>query len=781
VELSSFIGRRRELAEVKRLLGESRLVTLTGVGGVGKTRLAQRVADQGRRAFADGVWFVDLTAVRDPALLVQHVEDPQMLAHLVALDLGLRQQSTQPPLELLTDYIAARSVLLVLDNCEHLIPACAVLADGLLVSCPGLRILATSREPLGIAGEALFAVPPLAVPGHGPVPGRGPGGSELLGYESVALFVARSQTALPGFRLGQDNQAAVTGICRRLDGLPLAIELAASWLPVLAPRQILDRLDDRFRLLSRGTRSAPQRQQTLRACMDWSFELCSKPERLLWARASVFVGGCELDAIEGVCTDDRLPEAELLDVLAGLVEKSVLIRDDDGRVTRYRMLETLKDYGRERLMDSGEDSELRRRHRDWYQHLVEQATAEWVSDRQVHWYSLLGRAHSDLRAAVEFCLTEPGEAEAALRITVSLPAMYWRGRGLFGDGRRWLDRGLAHATSPTGLRARALILASELAFIQGDTETGTRLIEQGAQLAEQLHDSASLATAAYTRGLSAMYSNELPSAVQMLERGLELMSSSPDREPGLRPQLLSTLGRAAGLAGDHDRAIACAREVLALTEPVGEFFWRSHAMRLCANVAWREGKLQEASQYARKCLQLSQEIDDRFSIALGLEEMAWISADQRRHQRAATLLGSANMLFTDLAAPITSYQHMVGFHRRCEQDTRAALGDATFHDAFTHGRNLTYEAALAFAREEPTPPTSTPSVATPLTPRERQVAGLISEGLSNKEIAARLVISQRTAETHVENILTKLGFTSRTQVAAWVTVGPGAAGAVSRS
>jgi ATP/maltotriose-dependent transcriptional regulator MalT len=437
------------------------------------------------------------------------------------------------------------------------------------------------------------------------------------------------------------------------------------------------------------------------------------------------------------------------------------------------MLETLKDYGQERLEDSGETGQLRRRHRDWYQHLVEQAGAEWMSARQAYWYRLLGRAQSDLRAAVEFCLTEPGEAEAALRITVGLTAMYWRGHGLFGEGRRWLSRGLAQSPAPTGLRARALVLASELAFIQGDTETGTRLLEQGTRLAEQLHDSESLATAAYVRGLSAMYANELPSAVQMLERGLEWMSSAPEREPGLRPQLLSTLGRAAGLAGDLERAIACAREVLALTEPVGESFWRSHAMRLCANVAWREGKLQEASQYARNCLQLSQEIDDRFSTALGLEEMAWINADQRRHRRAATLLGSADALFTDLAAPITSFQHMVGFHRRCEQDTRAALGDATFHDAFTEGRNITYQAALTFALEEPSAAKAAPTAATPLTPREHQVAGLITEGLSNKEIAARLVISQRTAEGHVENILTKLGFTSRAQIAAWATAEPG--------
>ena len=404
--------------------------------------------------------------------------------------------------------------------------------------------------------------------------------------------------------------------------------------------------------------------------------------------------------------------------------------------------------------------------------MVERASAEWMSDRQASWYGRVGRAHPDLRAAMEYSLTAPGEAEWALRMAVSLPAMYWRGRGLFGEGRRWLERGLAQVPGPTALRARALVLASELAFIQGDTESGADLLEEGTELAERLNHPASLATAAHTRGLRAMYANDLTSAVETLEQGRATITSPSDAEPVLLEKLLSTLGRAAVLAGDHERAAACARDVLALTEPVGETYWRSHALRILANVAWRRGELDEAGEYARICLHLSQETEDRFSSAL--EEMAWNNADQRRHVRAAMLLGCADRRFAELAAPITSYQHMLGFHRSCEQGTRAALGDAAYDAAFGRGRSLSYREALAFALEQPSAPRPAPTTVTPLTRRERQLAELINEGLSNKEMAARLVISRRTADTHVENILTELGFSSRAQVAAQVAAGRGA-------
>jgi predicted ATPase/DNA-binding NarL/FixJ family response regulator len=768
VELTSFVGRRQDLAEVKRLLGQARLVTLTGVGGTGKTRLAARVAAELRRAFPDGVGFVDLTALRVPEVPVLQAQEPDGLAYLVIGALGLREQSGPArPVEQLVEHLAGRRALLVLDNCEHLLPACAVLADRLLGGCPGLKILATSREPLLLEGETLFAVPPLPVPG----PGSGSRLAEVERCESVALFAARARAVAPDFALTQDDADVVAELCRRLDGLPLALELAAARVRVLSPAQILQRLTKRYALLSRGSRTAPERQQTLRASVEWSFDLCAKPERLLWARSAVFVGGFELDAVEGICADEKLPAGDLLDVMAGLVEKSILVRaDSDSGTARYRMLETLRDYGQEKLQDSGESDELRRRHRDWHQELVARAGAEWVSDRQADWMARLGREHPNLRAAVEFCLTEVGEAEAALHIGTTLPIHYWWTQGGFGEGRHWLERGLAQVTAPTALRARALVVGSHLAFVQGDATAAMPLLDEGEELAHRLGGTVELAYTDYIRGLGAMLANDLPLAVDTLIRARTTLSDAPDPGPDLYLSVLLTLGTATGLAGDP-RAIACQQEMLAVVEPLGEGLYRSIAMWTSGLITWLQGDDRQSATQLLEALRLKSAFasHDQFGIALSLELLAWITADQQAHVRAATLLGGADGLFAQSGTSITAFKHLIDHHDACERQTREALGDSAFTDAFGHGQTLTLDEVLAYALEQPRHP-ATPKPVTPsssLTRREQQVAALIAEGLSNKEIAARLVISQRTAEGHVENILVKLGFANRAQVAAW--------------
>ena len=769
-ELTSFVGRRRETTEVKRLLGESRLVTLTGVGGVGKTRLAQRVAAEVRRSFADVVWFVDLSAVQDPAWALQGGVDAELLAQLVAFELGVWRQSLRAPLELLTDHLGDRRALLVLDNCEHLLPACALLTQALLQACPQLRILATSREPLDIPGETRFPVPALSTPDLDRLPE-----GELTAYEAVALFLARAQATQPDFRLTQGNRAAVAELCHRTEGLPLAIELAAAWMPALSPAQVLDRLDDRFRLLRRGSRARPERQQTLSACVNWSYELCSKPERLLWARLSVFVGGCELDAIEGICTDEQLPAADLLDALAALVDKSILARDDHGEASRYRMLETLRDFGRDRLVASGEQELLRRRHRDWYQQLVHSAHTDWVSDRQEYWYARLRRAHANLRTAVEYCLAQPGEAENGLHIAVSLPWLYWWGRRLFTEGRRWLDLALAQSVAPSTTRAHALLLDSRLAFAQGDVQAGRQLLEQGEQLADELGEPFARAHAAYARGLGALYAGELAAAVDLLGQARTLLAQVPEPDLDLKLHILLHFAVAAGLSGDHRLADSCREEIMEVTH--GGYAFRQ-LLWAFALVDWSQGRLEEAIEHEREYLRirLQQGLDDRSGSAVSLELLAWVAARQHQHRRAATLLGAADALFEDSGTSINAYQHLVGFHGECWEQTRDALGEAVFTQAFDYGRGLTYEHALAEAldeRQQETPISFAERHApSPLTRREQQIARLVAQGLRNKEIAAALVISQRTAETHIENILTKLGFTSRAQIAAWLTQQP---------
>jgi predicted ATPase/DNA-binding NarL/FixJ family response regulator len=768
VELTSFVGRRKALAEVKRLFAETRLVTLTGVGGTGKTRLAQRLATDVRRTFPDGVWFVDLSDLREPRLLRSDVGDPEVLAQLVAATLGLRDEPGTSPMQALADQLADQRILLVLDNCERLLPCCAILVDVLLRSCPTLRIMATSREPLSVPGEVVFAVPPLSVPDHR----RRSGVADLVRSEAVALFMARAQAAMPDFDLTEATQAAVAELCRRLDGLPLAIELAAARIRVLDPQQMVDRLADRFTLLSRGNRTAPERQQTLRASVDWSFELCSKPEQELWARLTVFAGGFELDAVEGVCADEDLPTAELLDILAALVDKSIVVRDDRVGAVRYRMLDTIRDFGQERLQLLMRGAELGRAHHVWYQHLVARAHAEWVSDRQPYWLARLGREHTNLRAAVEHCLSEPGQAEEVLRIVVCLPVHFWWSRSRLSEARRWLERALDRTSEPTGLRARALLLASDLASVHGDGAAAMSLLDEGEDLARRLDDPAAMAHAAYARGIGTLQKNELFTAVQSFERALQALSGMPDSELDLHLRSLIGLGVAAGMAGDRERAGACRREMLTITERLGSDFYRSSALWSCSVVSWLGGDLQQAAAEVVESLRLKTAagLGDDVGTALCLEVLAWITTGQQQHRRAAILLGAADALRTGQGTTIASFQHLLSHHDRCERQAREALGEAAYVDAVNDGRSLTPDEALSFAvhQRRPTAPSSSADTSTRLTRREREIADLVARGMSNKDIAATLVISTRTAESHVENILTKLGFTRRTQVAAWV-------------
>jgi len=753
-ELTSFVGRRVELSRIKRLTSEFRLVTLSGIGGIGKTRLAQRTAMQSLRAFPDGAWFVDLAGLGQLEPPGVRETESDVLARRIAAALGLCEGSARMPVRALCEQLESRCVLLVLDNCEHLLPACATLVHALLHSCPELRIVATSREPLGLIGEVTYPVPPLGTRD-----------------EAVALFAARAEAVQPGFRLTTENGAEVADICRRLDGLPLAIELAAARLPVLTPAQISARLDDRFALLTRGSRTAPLRHQTLRGCVDWSFELCWKPEQRLWARLSVFAGSFEVDAVEGICADDDLIAADLLDLTASLIDKSILTRDDHGPTVRYRMLETIRAYGHDKLHESGEDAALLRRHRDWYEGLVERANAEWVGDRQAYWLDRLSQEHANLRSAADRCLAEPGGAERALRIPVRLPDSYWSRRGMVEEGRRWLDRALEQTAAPTVQRARALLLASRLAFAQDDLAAWTRLLDQGEELARRLDDAAALSDATLVRGTVALFANDVPVAVEILERALTILDRAPRPEWEQRLRVLLALVAAAGLAGDLERATGYYDEALAIAELRGEGLLRSYAMWALGLAAWRRGDPRAATAHQLASLRLRQArgLDDVLGTALCLEALAWIEAGQQP-RRAAVLLGAADGRWQDYGLSIASYRHLACHRQACERQSRDALGEPTFQEAKRHGRSLDQAEALAYALQEHRQAAAPPDPAsrTPLTRREDQVAVLVARGLSNRDIARSLVISQRTAESHVANILTKQGFTTRAQIAAWV-------------
>ena len=758
-ELTSFVGRRGELAEVRRLLAGSRLVTLTGIGGVGKTRLALRAAAGLRRAFRDGVWLVQFDRLRDPALVAQ----------AVAAALGLKDRAGYAPAASVAEYLAGRQLLLVLDNCEHLVDAVAKLADMLLREAAGLRVLATSRESLTMTGETVLPVPPLAAPEAG----RRLSVAELARFPAAGLFAERAAQVVPGFALTEANMAAVAGICRQLEGLPLAIELAAARLLVLSPEQIDARLGDRLGLLTRGGRTRPARQQTLRASVEWSYELCSQAERLLWARLSVFAGGFELDAAEGICADHRLAAEEVLELLAALAGKSILIVAHREGVARYRLSEPLREYGQECLQSSGEYTALRRRHRDWHEQLARQVDVDWLSPRIADLTARLFREHANVQAAQDFCQTEPGEAEAGLRIAMHVWFFHCWIAGQVSEGRYRLSQVLARAGEPTVWRAQGLLLASFLAAVGGDRGAVPPLLEQGTSLAGQLNDPATQAFAAWVAGHLCLFAGDLPQAIAHCEHGLAALPvAAPGRQ---RAHLLICLANAAGLAGDEGRAVACHRELGALTDVGSEYIRRAYcaySLWALGAAAWRRGDLDRATGLQQQSLRLRRH--DRMGSTYCVEALAWIAASRHQYERAAILLGAATSVLQSMGTTLDGNQYVAGHHRDCERQARQALGEAGFHAAYRRGQELPTEDALAYALQQPTEkPPKTPSApaisdGVPLTSRERQVARLVAGGRSNKEIAAELVIAPRTAEGHVEHILTKLGFTSRAQIAAWV-------------
>lgn len=755
VALSSFVGRGRDVAEVRRLLSTSRLVTLTGPGGVGKTRLALEVANAVRRLFPDGVVVVELDQVSDPALVV----------NAVAVSVGLREQAGRAPLEMLTDYLASRHLLLLLDNSEHVIDATAQLADALLRACPQLRILATSREWLGIAGEVILPVPPLELPDVDE-----PEDHNLLQYGAVELFVDRAAAVLNDYDLTEANRFEVADICRRLDGLPLAIELAAARLRALSEKELLARLSDHLHLLSAPPRShAPSRQRTLRACIEWSYGLCSAQEQLLWARLSVFTGGFELDTAEEVCAGDGVAAADVLHTVSSLIDKSILVGERHAEVVRYRMLDTIREFGRERLEETGELAGLRRSHRDAYLRLVERADADWVSPRQVGWFARLDREHANVQTAVDYSLTQPGEAEAAMRILAGLFHFYWWGRGWAREGRLWLARAFDKPTPPSAVRARALLTDASLSLADGEFDVGGQRLEAARAILSTVPDPGGAAFAWWVEGSVGLYTGDLPAATGAFEKGLALLE--PGRELTVRLDLLLSYSSALALLGDTERATWCHDEFLRITVPAGESFHRAYAQWTFGLFVMQQGDLPRAVEVIRQSIELRRTIRDLTGLGWSQETLAWGESALGHHDRAATLLGAADRLWEIMGRPLRTYQHLYPSHEACVRTAREQLGSKGFAAAFERGRALSIDEGIAYALDEqPAAPTAPAGweADSVLTARERQTAELIAQGLSNREIATRLSISARTVETHTQHILTKLDFRSRAQIASWV-------------
>jgi predicted ATPase/DNA-binding SARP family transcriptional activator len=613
---TSFIGRKAELAQIKSALAETRLLTLTGAGGNGKTRLAIQVAIDLLNTFRDGVWWSELASVTDPALV----------PHVVAKSLGIGEKSQEALAETIVDSLRGKNVLLILDNCEHLIAACAQIADALLRECPHLKILATSREPLAIAGEQVWQVPTLSVPTALPTREQ-----LMLTYESIRLFVERARAINPGFDLTEDNLLAVLQICRRLDGIPLAIELAAARIVALSAQEIAARLDDRFNLLTHGSRTALPRQQTLRALVDWSYDLLSDAERVLLQRLTVFSGGRTLDAIEQVCAFDGIAPSQVLDLVTRLVAKSLLIIDRaaSGGETRYAFLDTIKYYAREKFLDA---RETRARHLAYFLDFAERAHRELQRARQVEWLERLEREHTNLRVALRFAL-EQNESALALRLCNALTD-FWDVRGYLGEGREWLRRALAasQATPARAAYAWAQINAGELASKQGDYTVATALTDAGLACVRALGDQAGIATALGVRGTLARMQSDWPAAQTWFDEALAIARALQDAR--LIGNALRNLGIVAEAQGRYAEARRAYEESLRLNQEMDDPRATALTLSNLGNLAQQQGEYARARELYEQILAIHRAMGARWSVAATLTNLGNLAHSQTDYAAA---------------------------------------------------------------------------------------------------------------------------------------------------
>lgn len=662
VQLTAFIGRAHEIAEVRRLLGDARLITLTGAGGSGKTRLALEVAAQ----LDDGeltIGWVELAGITDPALT----------AAQVAEQLGVREQRTASATQAIVDLIRERRFLLVLDNCEHLVDSAAPMVEALLRACPHLRVLATSREPLAIGGERAWLVPPLALP------------------SATELFAARAQDVLPAFAVDDGNAAAVAEICRRLDGLPLAIELAAARVRVLSPAQIVARLEDRFRLLASGSRTAIPRHQTLRAAIDWSYALLTADEQRLLDRLSVFGGGFTLEAAEATCAGDPDEAAALLDVLARLVDRSLVMMRELGGRARYALLETVRQYAAERLRARGEDEALRRRHAGYFHALVAAAEPHLITAQRRRWLDGIHVEIDNLRQALLW--TRAHDPDAHLRLTGML-CWFWFSTGFWAEGKRWSEEALALpvAAAPTPARAATLFAAAVIASLQAQTQEAQRWLDETVAIARAHGDDRLEAYASNYLGM-ALIQQSHPDGEAPVHAALAWFRAHGDLY-GLRLSLL-LLGTRHVALRDFGRAIPVLEEAVAVARTFGLPRELGIALQVLGYALLVKGDVARAAPLLLECMTALHQDPQYLFLARGLEMLGLVAGARGRLDDAARLLGAGEALRETIGAAMFQTDRQAMAPRIAE--LRATRGEAGFDAAWAEGRTLTFEAALALA------------------------------------------------------------------------------------
>jgi predicted ATPase/DNA-binding CsgD family transcriptional regulator len=765
-ETTSFVGRRRELAELRKALASARLVSLVGPGGVGKTRLGVRAATDLGRGFTDGAWWVELAEIREAALV----------AGAVVAALDLRDQASTEPLQILLSYLRDRELLLLMDNCEHLLDASAALVADVLRAAPNVRVIATSREPLQVPGEHVLPVPPLELP---------PAGDEqplvqIRQNEAVRLFEERAAAATGTFSLTASNRTAVVDLCRRLDGLPLAIELAAVRTRVLTAEQILDRLTDRFALLTGGGRAALPRQQTLRTTIDWSHDLLTVEEQTLLRRLCVFAGRFTVDDVEAVFAIGGEPGAETLDMLTALFDKSLVTREDALGVACYRLHETMREYASIKLREAGEVARLddayveyyRTRARDLRAVLLRDIQAVLVArrpgpDRTLEWLQWVDLEIDNIRLALQKCLTA-ADWRRGLELATSV-GYYWVTHGTT-ESIRWFDDLLAAAEESADIPARAYHFRGWLSVLKSDPEAARPWLARAiaaARAAGQLPQlSESLSAASIAENMAGD-----PAAARRLLDEAEAITPGVDHYPA-SIGLIQARAIHALFEGDLAAAEIASSEGARLSREIGDLYYLERMLMNLGLIALAAGDLRGSNARFTEGLLIARQTDDRLGQSSFLRLLGAQAATSGHARLGARLLGATEALGSAAGAGAAG---PVG-PGRLEPDlsgARAAaitaLGAAKFDAEYASGMHLSRDAALRLALGEPDDLDANELVETgPLSKREAEVAKLIAEGLSNREIAARLFISDRTVTTHVGNILNKLGFDSRVQIASWM-------------